>query len=128
MKLITIIIFFLPSILLADILDKFSLACLCDRQINALKYFDCKQKVPGTQLDLLDSENMQNIMIISSYDEKEYQLTSSSEDQIEFIYETKDYESKILINAELDMDFSILYKQYNKEWAYDLKCVSLKKE
>ena len=128
MKLIAIIIFLLPSFVWADILEKFSLACICDRQINALKYFDCKQKVPGTQLDLLDRENMQNIKIISSYDEKEYQLTSSSEDQIEFIYETKDYESKILINAELDMDFSILYKQYNKEWAYDLKCVSLKKE
>lgn len=128
MKLIAIIIFLLPSFVWADILEKFSLACICDRQINALKYFDCKQKVPGTQLDLLDRENMQNIKIISSFDEKEYQLTSSSEDQIEFIYETEDYESKILINADLDMDFSILYKQYNKEWAYDLKCVSLKKE
>ena len=128
MKLIAIIIFLFPSFVWADILEKFSLACICDRQINALKYFDCKQKVPGTQLDLLDSENIQNIKIISSYDEKEYQLTSSSEDQIEFIYETENYESKILINAELDMDFSIFYKQYNKEWAYDLKCVSLKKE
>ena len=128
MKLIAIIIFLLPSSVWADILEKFSLACICDRQINALKYFDCKQKVPGTQLDLLDIENMQNIKIISSFDEKEYQLTSSNENQIEFIYETEDYESKILINAELDMDFSILYKQYNKEWAYDLKCVSLKKE
>ena len=128
MKLIAIIIFLLPGVVWADILEKFSLACICDRQINALKYFDCKQKVPGTQLDILDSENIQNTKIISSYDEKEYQLTSSSEDQIEFIYETEDYESKILINAELDMDFSIFYKQYNKEWAYDLKCVSLKKE
>lgn len=128
MKLIAIIIFLLPGFVWADILEKFSLACICDRQINALKYFDCKQKVPGTQLDLLDRENMQNIKIISSFDEKEYQLTSSSEDQIEFIYETEDYESKILINAELDMDFSILYKEYNKQWAYDLKCVSLKKE
>jgi len=128
MKLIAIIIFLLPGVLWADILEKFSLACICDRQINALKYFDCKQKVPGTQLDILDSENLQNTKIISSYDEKEYQLTSSSEDQIEFIYDTEDYESKILINADLDMDFSIFYKQYNKEWAYDLKCVSLKKE
>ena len=128
MKLIAIIIFLLPSSVWADILEKFSLACICDRQINALKYFDCKQKVPGTQLDLLDIENMQNIKIISSFDEKEYQLTSSNENQIEFIYETEDYESKILINAELDMDFSILYKEYNKQWAYDLKCVSLKKE
>jgi hypothetical protein len=128
MKLIAIIIFLLPGFVWADILEKFSLACICDRQINALKYFDCKQKVPGTQLDLLDRENTQDMKIISSYDEKEYQLTSSSEDQIEFIYETEDYESKILINAELDMDFSILYKEYNKQWAYDLKCVSLKKE
>ena len=128
MKLIAIIIFLLPGFVWADILEKFSLACICDRQINALKYFDCKQKVPGTQLDLLDRENMQNIKIISSFDEKEYQLTQSLEEQLEFIYETEDYESKILINAELDMDFSILYKKYNKEWAYDLKCVSLKKE
>ena len=128
MKLITIIIFFLPSILLADILDKFSLACLCDRQINALKYFDCKQKVSGTQLDLLGDKDLQNIKIFSTYDEKEYQLTQSLEEQLEFIYETQDYESKIIINSELDMDFSIFYKQYNKEWYYDLKCVSLKKE
>ena len=128
MKLITIIIFFLPSILLADILDKFSLACLCDRQINALKYFDCKQKVSGTQLDLLGDKDLQNIKIFSTYDEKEYQLKQSLEEQLEFIYETKDYESKIIINSELDMDFSIFYKQYNKEWYYDLKCVSLKKE
>ena len=128
MKLITIIIFFLPNILLADILDKFSLACLCDRQINALKYFDCKQKVSGTQLDLLEVKDLQNIKIFSTYDEKEYQLKQSLEEQLEFIYETKDYESKIIINSELDMDFSIFYKQYNKEWYYDLKCVSLKKE
>jgi len=128
MKLITIIIFFLPNILLADILDKFSLACLCDRQINALKYFDCKQKVSGTQLDLLGDKDLQNIKIFSTYDEKEYQLTQSLEEQLEFIYETEDYESKIIINSELDMDFSIFYKQYNKEWYYDLKCVSLKKE
>lgn len=128
MKLITIIIFFLPSILLADILDKFSLACLCDRQINALKYFDCKQKVSGTQLDLLGDKDLQNIKIFSTYDEKEYQLTQSLEEQLEFIYETEDYESKIIINSELDMDFSIFYKQYNKEWYYNLKCVSLKKE
>jgi len=128
MKLIAIIIFLLPGVVWADILEKFSLACICDKQINALKYFDCKQKVSGMQLDILDSENVQNSKIISSYDEKEYQLISSSEDQIEFIYDTEDYESKILINAELDMDFSIFYKQYNKEWAYDLKCVSLKKE
>ena len=128
MKLITIIIFFLPSILLADILDKFPLACLCDRQINALKYFDCKQKVSGTQLDLLGDKDFQNIKIFSTYDEKEYQLTQSLEEQLEFIYETEDYKSKIIINSELDMDFSIFYKQYNKEWYYDLKCVSLKKE
>ena len=128
MKLIAIIIFLLPGVVWADILEKFSLACICDKQINALKYFDCKQKVSGMQLDILDSENVKNSKIISSYDEKEYQLISSSEDQIEFIYDTEDYESKILINAELDMDFSIFYKQYNKEWAYDLKCVSLKKE
>ena len=128
MKLIAIIIFLLPGVVWPDILEKFSLACICDRQINALKYFDCKQKVSGTQLDLLEVKDLQNIKIFSTYDEKEYQLTQSLEEQLEFIYETEDYESKIIINSELDMDFSIFYKQYNKEWYYDLKCVSLKKE
>ena len=28
----------------------------------------------------------------------------------------------------LDLVFSISYKEYNKKWAYDLKCVSLKKD
>ena len=55
-----IIIFFiiLPNLTYADLLDKFSLACICDKSINALKYFDCKQKVSGTQLDLLIEENL----------------------------------------------------------------------
>ena len=52
MKLITIFFFIIPNLLWSDILNNFSLACICDKNINALKYFDCKQKVSGTQLDL----------------------------------------------------------------------------
>ena len=54
-----IIIFFilLPNLSYAYLLEKFPLACICDKSINALKYFDCKQKVSGTQLDLLKEEN-----------------------------------------------------------------------
>ena len=60
----------------AEILDKFSLACICDKNINALKYFDCKQKVSGTQLDLLEDEsNKDKILIYSSFDQKKYKLT-----------------------------------------------------
>ena len=33
-----------------------------------------------------------------------------------------------LIKKNLDLIFSISYKEYNKKWAYDLKCVSLKKD
>ena len=57
-----IIIFFiiLPNLTFADLLDKFSLACICDKSINALKYFDCKHKVSGTQLDLLKEENIKD--------------------------------------------------------------------
>ena len=55
MKLFSIIIFLIPNLLNAEIIDKFSLACICDKSINALKYFDCKQKVSGTQLDLLEN-------------------------------------------------------------------------
>ena len=57
-----IIIFFilLPNLSYADLLEKFSLACICDKSINALKYFDCKQKVSGTQLDLLKEENLKD--------------------------------------------------------------------
>ena len=55
MKLFSIIILLVPNLLYAEILDKFSLACICDKTINALKYFDCKQKVAGKQLDILDN-------------------------------------------------------------------------
>ena len=71
MKFITIIILFIPNLLFAEILNKFSLACICDKNINALKYFDCKQKVSGTQLDY--NENSE--VIYSSYDEKYYSIT-----------------------------------------------------
>ena len=43
-------------------------------------------------------------------------------------YETEDYISSMSIDKNLELFFSILYKQYKKEWSYELKCVSLKKE
>ena len=45
--------FILPNLAFTEILEKFPLACICDKSINALKYFDCKQKVSGTQLDII---------------------------------------------------------------------------
>ena len=126
MKLFSIIIFLLPSFLFAEILDKFSLACICDKTINALKYFDCKQKVSGTQLDILD--NQIETQIYSSFDEKIYYINSNSSQKLKLIYETEDYISSMFIDQNLEMVFSIDYKEYNKKWSYDLKCVSLKKE
>jgi hypothetical protein len=126
MKLFTIIILFLPNLLYAEILEKFSLACICDKSINALKYFDCKQKVSGTQLDII--ENNSEIQVYSSFDEKIYKLETSSDKELNLIYETEDYTSSMIINSILEMDFSINYKAYNKIWSYELKCVSLKKE
>ena len=126
MKIFSIIILFIPNFLYAEILDKFSLACICDKSINALKYFDCKQKVSGTQLDLLENES--EIQVYSSFDEKIYKLQTSSDEKLNLIYETEDYISSMIIDSILEMDFSINYKVYNKKWSYDLKCVSLKKE
>ena len=126
MKIFSIIILFIPNFLYAEILDKFSLACICDKSINALKYFDCKQKVSGTQLDILENEI--EIQVYSSFDEKIYKLQTSSDEKLNLIYETEDYISSMIINSILEMDFSINYKAYNKKWSYDLKCVSLKKE
>ena len=124
MKLITIIILFIPNLLFAEILNKFSLACICDKNINALKYFDCKQKVSGTQLDY--NENSE--VIYSSYDEKYYSITEKNNLFLSLQYETEDYISSMRINDDLELLFSILYKKYEKEWSYDLQCVSLKKE
>ena len=126
MKLFTIIILFLPKLLYAEILDKFSLACICDKSINALKYFDCKQKVSGTQLDIL--ENKSEIQVYSSFDEKIYKANTASSEELNLLYETEEYISSMVIDSNLSMDFSINYKAYNKIWSYDLKCVSLKKE
>ena len=124
-----IIIFFiiLPNLPYADLLEKFCLACICDKSINALKYFDCKQKVSGTQLDLLKENNLKDkIYIYSSFDEKKYELIENDPNFI-FNYETEDYISILSINSNLDLDFSISYKKFDKNWSYKLKCVSLKK-
>ena len=124
MKFITIIILFIPNLLFAEILNQFSLACICDKNINALKYFDCKQKVSGTQLDY--NENSE--VIYSSYDEKYYSITEKNNLSLSLQYETEDYISSMRINDDLELLFSILYKKYEKEWSYDLQCVSLQKE
>jgi hypothetical protein len=126
MKLFSIFILFIPNFLYAEILDKFSLACICDKSINALKYFDCKQKVSGTQLDIL--ENKSEIQVYSSFDEKIYKANTASSEELNLLYETEEYISSIIIDSNLSLDFSINYKAYNKIWSYDLKCVSLKKE
>ena len=126
-----VIIFFsliLPNIAFTEILEKFPLACICDKSINALKYFDCKQKVSGTQLDIIENKKNKNVMIFSSFDEKNYQLFDEDNLNLTFNYDTKDYISSISIKENLDLVFSISYKEYNKKWAYDLKCVSLKKD
>ena len=125
------IIFFsliLPNLAFTEILEKFPLACICDKSINALKYFDCKQKVSGTQLDIIENKKDENIMIFSSFDEKNYQLFDEDNLSLIFNYDTEDYISSISIKENLDLVFSISYKEYNKKWAYDLKCVSLKKD
>ena len=124
MKFFTIIILFIPNLLFAEIVNQFSLACICDKNINALKYFDCKQKVSGTQLDY--NENSE--VIYSSYDEKYYSITEKNNLFLSLQYETEDYISSMIINDDLELLFSILYKKYEKEWSYDLKCVSLQKE
>ena len=118
----------LPNLLFADILAKFPLACICDKNINALKYFDCKQKVSGTQLNIIKNQKSDNIFMFSSFDEKKYQLVEKELLNLVFDYNTEDYISSISIKDNLDLVFSISYKEYNKKWSYDLKCVSLKKE
>ena len=120
--------FILPNLAFTEILEKFPLACICDKSINALKYFDCKQKVSGTQLDIIENKKNKNVMIFSSFDEKNYQLFDEDNLSLIFNYDTKDYISSISIKENLDLVFSISYKEYNKKWAYDLKCVSLKKD
>ena len=125
------IIFFsliLPNLAFTEILEKFPLACICNKNINALKYFDCKQKVSGTQLDIIENKKNKNVMIFSSFDEKNYQLFDEDNLSLIFNYDTEDYISSISIKENLDLVFSISYKEYNKKWAYDLKCVSLKKD
>ena len=125
---IIIFLLILPNLTFADILEEFPLACICDKSINALKYFDCKQKVSGTQLDIIENQNSNNIFIFSSFDEKKYQLVNNDLSNSIFNYDTDDYISSISIQNNLDLVFSISYKEYNKKWAYDLKCVSLKKD
>ena len=127
-NIIIIFSLILPNLLFADILANFPLACICDKNINALKYFDCKQKVSGTQLNIIKNQKSDNTFIFSSFDEKKYQLVEKELLNLVFDYNTEDYISSISIKDNLDLVFLISYKEYNKKWSYDLKCVSLKKE
>ena len=127
-NIIIIFSLILPNLLFADILEKFPLACICDKNINALKYFDCKQKVSGTQLNIIKNQKRDNIIIFSSFDEKKYQLVENELLNLVFDHNTDDYISSVSIKNNLDLVFSIFYKEYNKKWSYDLKCVSLKKD
>ena len=127
-KFIIIFSLILPNLTFAKIIERFPLACLCDKNINALKYFDCKQKVSGTQLNIIDTQNSDNFFIYSSFDEKKYKLMHKDHLNIIFEYDVEDYISTMLINNNLDLVFSISYKEFDKNWAYDLKCVSLKKD
>ena len=127
-NIIIIFSLILPNLLFADTLEEFPLACICDKNINALKYFDCKQKVSGTQLNIIKNQKSDNIFMFSSFDEKKYQLVEKELLNLVFDYNTEDYISSISIKDNLDLVFSISYKEYNKKWSYDLKCVSLKKE
>ena len=88
-----------------------------------MKYFDCKQKVSGTQLDLKSGN-----FVYSTFDKKNYEIFSYKKNLLELKYETDDYISTMKIDNSLELLFSILYKEYQKEWSYDLQCVSLKKE
>ena len=124
----TILCLFLFNLTFAENMEQFPLACICDKSINALKYFDCKQKVSGKQLNVIDIQENKNIFIFSSFDEKKYLLVDKDQLNLIFEYDTQDYISSILIKKNLDLIFSISYKKYNKKWAYDLKCVSLKKD
>ena len=123
-----ILCLFLFNLTFAENMEQFPLACICDKSINALKYFDCKQKFSGTQLNVIDSQDNKNIFIFSSFDEKKYQLVDKDLLNLTFEYDTQDYISSIFIKKNLDLVFSISYKKYNKKWSYDLKCVSLKKD
>ena len=109
MKIFSIIILLIPNLLLAEILDKFSLACICDKSINALKYFDCKQKVSGTQLDILENEI--ETQVYSTFDEKIYQMQNSGSDELNLFYETEDYISSMIISTLFLFTFNfIIYK------------------
>ena len=127
-KLIIFFSLILPNLAFTEILEKFPLACICDKSINALKYFDCKQKVSGTQLDIIKNEKNEKVIMFSSFDEKNYNLFNKDNLGLIFNYDTEDYISSISIKKNLDLVFSISYREYNKKWAYDLKCVSLKKD
>ena len=50
-------------------------------------------------------------MIFSSFDEKNYQLFDEDNLNLTFNYDTKDYISSISIKENLDLVFSISYKE-----------------
>ena len=55
------------------------------------------KKVSGTQLDIIENKKNKNVMIFSSFDEKNYQLFDEDNLSLIFNYDTEDYISSISI-------------------------------
>ncbi len=121
MKFFIIYIIFFINVAKAQIIDNFPYVCVCDRSINAFQFFDCKNKMGSTFLEIQNN----NTFIKNSFDEKLYEIQKTNE-QIVAIYFNENYQSSITIDPQLLMNFSINYPEYNKEWSYKLQCISAK--
>jgi hypothetical protein len=104
----------------SNIIDLFPYTCLCDKS-NSFKFFDCKNKIGGAILELDTNQKI----IFNSADEKYYEIYELG-DSLSAFYNTNNYESSITIDPNLSMTFKILYPEYEKEWSYKLKCISVK--
>ena len=104
----------------SNIINMFPFTCLCDKS-NSFKFFDCKNKIGGAILEL--DRNKQ--IIYNSTDEKNYVIYESGESLSAF-YKTYNYESSIIIDSNFSMTFKIFYPEYEKEWLYKLRCISVK--
>ena len=124
MKAIILFIYtmlFLANIAEAGIINKFPYACVCDRSINTFQYWNCKNKMGSTFLELLPDNNS----IKNSFDEKVYQIQKDDK-QLTAIYFNENYQSTIRIDNDLSLLFSIFYPEHNKEWYHKLQCISAK--
>ena len=118
-----------PKNISESIYDKFDWIRLSITPEDASSFYpDAKFNLQYIPQNIIDNQKSDNIFIFSSFDEKKYQLVEKELLNLVFDYNTEDYISSISIKDNLDLVFSISYKEYNKKWSYDLKCVSLKKE